>query len=89
MKIDKTYLKQLIIEQIQLMESSQGDQGFINTLINIGSQWEQTLGRRALPEFRDMPLEDRSDIFRNFAKEKLNPFYGKYIFIKDKNLNSV
>jgi len=83
MKINKAYLKQLIIEQIQLMESSQGDQEFINTLIDIGSQREQTLGRRALPEFRDMPLEDRSGIFRNFAKEKLSPFYGKYILIKD------
>ena len=84
MKINKSYLEQLIIEQIQLMENNQSSRGFLQALLQIGYQWEQVLGFANWSMMRDVSPEEKSEIFRNFVKEKLNPFSGKYIFIKAK-----
>ena len=44
MKINKSYLEQLIIEQMQLMESSENAQDFLSALLDIGARWELHYG---------------------------------------------
>ena len=90
MKIDAAYLERLIVEQIELMESNQSAQGFLASLLEIGYRAEimfrplsQSPPRRgAYSRFSKMSPERKSEIFENFVNEKLNPFSGKYIFIK-------
>ena len=82
MKINKSFLEQLIIEQIQLMENNQKSQKFLNVISEIGSLWLQTLEKNAPQQKGIREREDMERLFIKSAKEKLNPFIGNHIFIK-------